>query len=71
MLELADNATRIMKTRDWFDSDEINIVTNCDGCSDITYVSEAALTSSYSRSSNGTDYDLLKQDGHLPLIEQE
>ena len=52
MLELSDNATRMMKTRDWFDSDEINTVTNCDGGSDITYVSESALYRIINRSNS-------------------
>lgn len=52
MLELADNATRMMKTRDWFDSDEINTVTNCDGGADITYVSESALYRIINRSNS-------------------
>lgn len=52
MLELADNATRMMKTREWFDNDEIKTVTNCDGGADITYVSESALYRIINRSNS-------------------
>ena len=50
MVELSDSSMRSMKTRDWFDDDEITTVANCNAGSDITYVSESALTISYSRS---------------------
>ena len=52
MLELADNATRMMKTNGWFDSDEINTVKKIDGGSDITYVSESALYRIINRSNS-------------------
>ena len=52
MLELADNATRMMKTNGWFDRDEINTVKKIDGGADITYVSESALYRIINRSNS-------------------
>ena len=52
MLELADNATRMMKTNGWFDSDEINTVKKIDGGADITYVAESALYRIINRSNS-------------------
>ena len=52
MLELSDGTTYSMKSRGWFDSDEINTVTNCDGGADITYVSESALYRIINRSNS-------------------
>ena len=52
MLELADNASRMMKTNGWFDRDEINTVKKIDGGSDITYVSESALYRIINRSNS-------------------
>ena len=40
---MSDSSMRSMKTRDWFDEDEITTVAICNGGSDITYVSESAL----------------------------
>ena len=52
MLEMNDSAVRVMKTREWFDSDEINTVTNCNGGADTTYVSESALYRIINRSNS-------------------
>lgn len=52
MLEMNDSAVRVMKTREWFDSDEINTVTNCNGGADIIYVSESALYRIINRSNS-------------------
>ena len=52
MLELSDSSMRSMKTRDWFDDDEITTVANCNAGSDITYVSESALYRIINRSNS-------------------
>ena len=52
MLEMSDSSMRSMKTRDWFDEDEITTVANCNGGSDITYVSESALYRIINRSNS-------------------
>lgn len=52
MLEIADSSMRSMKSRDWFDEDEITTVANCNAGSDITYVSESALYRIINRSNS-------------------
>ena len=52
MLEIDDSAVRQMKSRGWFDSDEMTTVTNCHAGSDITYVSESALYRIINRSNS-------------------
>ena len=52
MLEMSDSSMRSMKTRDWFDEDEITTVANCNGGADITYVSESALYRIINRSNS-------------------
>ena len=52
MLEMDDSAVRQMKSRGWFDSDEMTTVTNCHAGSDITYVSESALYRIINRSNS-------------------
>lgn len=52
MLELSDATMRSMKTRDWFDGDELNSVANCNGGSNLTYVSESALYRIINRSNS-------------------
>ena len=52
MLELSDSSMRSMKTRDWFDDDEITTVAHCNAGSDITYVSESALYRIINRSNS-------------------
>ena len=52
MLEMDDSAVRQMKSRGWFDSDEINTVKNFHGGADITYVSESALYRIINRSNS-------------------
>ena len=52
MLELSESTTRMMKSRNWFDNDEIVNVTNCDGGYDLTYVSESALFRILNRSNS-------------------
>lgn len=52
VLELSESTTRMMKSRNWFDDDEIANVTNCDGGCDLTYVSESALFRILNRSNS-------------------
>ena len=52
MLELSDGTTYSMKSRGWFDDDEIITLANCKGGSDITYVSESALYRIINRSNS-------------------
>ena len=52
VLDLSESTTRMMKNRNWFDNDEIVSVTNCDGGSDLIYVSESALFRILNRSNS-------------------
>ena len=52
VLDLSESTTRSMKNRNWFDDDEIVTVTNCNGGSDLTYVSESALFRILNRSNS-------------------
>lgn len=52
VLELSESTTRMMKSRNWFDDDEVVNVTNCDGGYDSTYVSESALFRILNRSNS-------------------
>ena len=54
-LDMSDNSVRMMKSRGWFDKDEINTVTICDGTSGnptATYISESALYRILNRSNS-------------------
>ena len=52
VLELSESTTRAMKSRNWFDNDEMVTVTNSNGGADLTYVSESALFRILNRSSS-------------------